>query len=115
MVAEPVEGSWRFRFGVTLSTDTMVCRMRQDPVDEPFYLDYYERSRQLSPFNASLYARRNGSENVITFMSSTRFEKTSAGVTSAPLGPAELAAALIDEIGYSEELVAQLAKHELLC
>jgi len=115
MVAEPVEGSWRFRFGVTLSTDTMVCRMRQDPVDEPFYLDYYERSRQLSPFNASLYARRNGSRQVVTFAGSTRFEKIPAGVTSASLGPAELAAALIDEIGYSAELAAQLAAHGLLC
>ena len=76
-------------------------------MSEDLYLERYEISRGWSPFNTQLYARRNFPGRLICFVGATRFEKTSEGLTSRALEPAALRAALISEIGLSEEIVAR--------
>ncbi|HTO69786.1 MAG TPA: arylamine N-acetyltransferase [Myxococcota bacterium] len=97
-------------WGMTQSTNTMPCRLMQDPVDEPFYLARYEISRGYSVFNNALYARKNFPGRLVSFVAKTRHEKTSAGVTSRELALPELRRALVDELGYSEAIVAELEK-----
>jgi hypothetical protein len=79
-----------------------------DPVDETFYLERYEISRGYSVFNNALYARRNFSGKLVSFVGNTRHEKTASGVTSRVLAPDELERALIEELGLSEAIVARL-------
>ena len=107
---EPVDDGFRVHWGMTQSTDTLPCRLMQDPVDEAFYLDRYEISRGYSVFNTALYARRNFEGRLISFIGRKRHEKTKTGVTSRELTDAELRDALVGEMGYSPAIVAELEK-----
>jgi N-hydroxyarylamine O-acetyltransferase len=95
-------------WGMSQSTNTMPCRLMNDPVDEAFYLERYEISRGYSVFNTALYARKNFPAKLVTFAGRTRFEKTPNGVTSRELAPAELHLALVEELGYSDAIVTEL-------
>ncbi len=106
---EPAEAGLLIHWGMSMSADTMPCRLLRDPVDETFYLERYEISRGVSVFNAGLYARRNFPGRLVSFAGTTRFEKTASGVTSRALAPDELRAALVTELGLSEAIVARLA------
>ena len=71
----------------------------------------YEASRDVSPFNTALYATRNTDGRAgEPARRDARFERTAAGITSAPMGD-DRERVLIEEFGYSEEIVgrAQLA------
>jgi N-hydroxyarylamine O-acetyltransferase len=105
---EPAGDLWLLWWGFTMSTDLMACRLLEDPVDLPFYLKRYEISREMSPFNASLYARRNRDGELVSFVGRTRFSKTAAGVTSQELSESQLAEALVADLGLSGEQVAEL-------
>jgi N-hydroxyarylamine O-acetyltransferase len=105
---EPVEASFRIHWGMPQSRDTMPCRLMDDPVDEAFYLERYEISRGYSVFNNALYARRNFPGRLVSFVGNTRHEKTASGVASRSLAAAELRAALVEELGHSETIVARL-------
>jgi N-hydroxyarylamine O-acetyltransferase len=106
IIVEPVDDSFRIWFAFTMNTDSMPCRLLRDPVDHAFYLERYEASRGLSPFNDRLYARRNLEDAVVSYVDSTRFVKTPAGVEGAELSVAEIAAGLVRDLGLSEALVA---------
>lgn len=105
---EPVGESFRVHWGMTQSRDTLPCRLMQDPVDEAFYLERYEISRGYSVFNNALYARRNFPGRLVSYVGRTRHEKTSQGVASRALEPAELRDALVGEMGYSPAIVREL-------
>ena len=105
---EPVEASYLIHWGVAQSRDTMPCRLMNDPVDEAFYLSRYEISRGYSVFNNALYARRNFPGRLVSFVGNTRHEKTASGVASRVLSTHELSAALVEELGLSEAIVARL-------
>jgi N-hydroxyarylamine O-acetyltransferase len=105
---EPVGPSFRVHWGMTQSTDTLPCRLMQDPVDEAFYLARYEISRGYSVFNTALYARRNFPGRLVSLTGRMRHEKTGAGVTSRELSDGELRSVLVAEMGYSERIVAEL-------
>ncbi len=107
---EPVGDSFRVHWGMAQNTNTMPCRLMQDPVDEAFYLERYEISRGYSVFNTALYARRNFPGRLISFTGRTRHEKTASGVTSRTLSDSELHNALVAELGYSEQIVSELEK-----
>jgi N-hydroxyarylamine O-acetyltransferase len=107
---EPVGESFRVHWGMTQSTDTLPCRLMQDPVDEAFYLERYEISRGYSVFNNALYARKNFPGRLVSFIGRKRHEKTAGGVVSGELSDTELRGALVEELGYSEPIVAELAK-----
>jgi len=105
---EPGAPGLLIHWGRSGSTDTMPCRLMNDPVDEVFYLERYEISRGYSVFNEALYARRNFPGRLVSYFGRTRFEKTAAGVTSRELPLAELRTALVEELGISAEIVARL-------
>jgi N-hydroxyarylamine O-acetyltransferase len=105
---EPGAAGLLIHWGRSGSQDTMPCRLMDDPVDEAFYLERYEISRDYGVFNTALYARRNFDERLVSFFGRTRFEKTAAGVTSRELSADELRAALVGEIGFSEAIIARL-------
>jgi N-hydroxyarylamine O-acetyltransferase len=81
------------------------CRLLLDPVDRAFCVDAYERSREGSPFNQRLYARRNVPGGLVVLRGPTRYHKTARGVEQRELGRDEVVAALRDEIGLSAALV----------
>jgi N-hydroxyarylamine O-acetyltransferase len=107
---EPVGDSFRVHWAMAHNSNTMPCRLMQDPVDEAFYLERYEISRGYSVFNTSLYARRNFPGRLVSFVGRTRHEKTPTGVTSRELAESELREALVGEVGLSPEIVSTLEK-----
>ena len=56
------------------------CRLLADPVDHAYYLAAYAGSRERSPFNQRLYARRNRPGERLVLSGNTRFSKTAAGI-----------------------------------
>jgi len=77
-------------------------RLLTDPAPFDVYVDGYQRSRERSPFNQRLYARRNRSGELVILVGRTRYSRTAAGVTSSDLTPADLRRSLRDDIGLSE-------------
>ena len=71
------------------------------------YLDRYEWSRGMSPFNAGLHLTRNTEDARVTVAFGQRFERTVTGITAAPVGD-DRDRMLIEEFGYSESVVATL-------
>lgn len=85
----------------------LCCRLLVDPTDHAAYLAAYERSREGSPFNQRLYARRHRPGEIVVLMGGTRIVRTAEGTVSAELTPEEVCAALRDDLGLSGELVEQ--------
>ncbi len=81
------------------------CRFLDDPVDLAFYLETYEHSRDHSPFNRRLFARRNHPGEVRVLIGKMRHIKTVNGVQSSDLSADELKTALLTDIGLSAEMV----------
>jgi N-hydroxyarylamine O-acetyltransferase len=115
---EPLEdGALRVHWAVPFQRDpTFPCRIRSAPVAHSFYLERYEitRSPDRSPFNAALYAARNVEGGVLAYLGRTQVRKRHDSIEERELEPAELARSLVEELGLSEEIVADLAKRELL-
>ena len=86
------------------------CRLLADDVTHEYYLERYEASRARSPFNERIYARRNLTDAMLIVTGNRRILKTRSGVVTTELSDAELYRALREEIGVSEELLAQLRK-----
>jgi len=81
------------------------CRLLTDPAPFSEYLDGYERSRERSPFNQRLYARRNRPGELVILAGRTRYLRTRDGVTSRDLHADELRQSLHEEIGLSAEMI----------
>jgi N-hydroxyarylamine O-acetyltransferase len=81
------------------------CRLLMDPAPFHEYLDGYERSRERSPFNHRLYARRNRPGELVILVGRTRYVRRSAGVTARDLDAGELKQSLREEIGLSAEVI----------
>jgi hypothetical protein len=93
----------------------MPCRLLEDPVDHAFYLERYEISREMSPFNVALYARRNVEGGLVSFLGRTRFVKSASGIGARELGDEELERALREELGLSGEMVARMKEEVVSC
>lgn len=114
---EPLAGSFRIHWSVHAAREpSFVCRLLDDPVDHAFYLERYEITRAAgkSPFNTALFASRNTPDAVFGYMGRSRFRKTAAEVEKRELGRDALARSLVEELGLSEEIVSELAKHGAL-
>jgi len=107
--SEPIEGTHLIWFDSVPSGDAITCRVLQDPADPGWYLTAYEASREQSPFNRRLYARKNFPGQARLFVGPTRYSKTAAGVDVRTLSRDELCEALRTEMGISAELVAEWA------
>lgn len=98
-----------FWFDVPPHPTSIPCRLLRDPADNPFCAARYEASREKSPFNQRLYARRNGFDELVVIVGHTRHARTRDGTSSRELDAPGLRAALIDDIGLSEEIVDRWA------
>jgi N-hydroxyarylamine O-acetyltransferase len=111
MRAEPEDEFWRVSFAFPITDGELSCLLLDDDVDEAHYLARYEWSRTESPFNTSIFASKNVEGTKLTVAFGTRFERTVAGVAKVPLGP-DRDRVLVEEFGYSEEIVASLPSDE---
>ena len=107
---EAVDGThvvWAF---TPPNSSHLPCRLLDDPVTAAAYAAGYEATREQSPFNQRLYARRNRPGELVVIVGSSRFSKTARGVTGRDLGPDELCRSLRDDIGISEALIEEWVK-----
>ncbi len=107
MRAEPVERVWRVWWTNPAFDMELGCLLLDDDTSLEHYLTRYEASRTASPFNTGAYATRNFDGRTVTVAMGSRFERTADGATQGDL-PGGLAACLVEELGYSEEIVASL-------
>ena len=108
---EPVENRWSVWWTHPFLDEMLGCLLLDDDVTADHYLARYEASRAMSPFNTALYAARNFEGTRVTVAFGQRFERRANGTTSSPLGP-DRDRVLVDELGYSEALVARLPPDE---
>lgn len=87
----------------------LLCRLLERDVPESLYLSNYERSREMSPFNAKLYARRNFEDEMRVLAGNRLVTLTASGQTVTVLSEGELLAEMKGPFGYSEELVDRWA------
>jgi hypothetical protein len=88
------------------------CLLLADDVDEAHYFARYEASRERSPFNESVCATRVTPTSKVTIANGIRYERDAEGVTSRELG-GERTKILVEEFGYSEEIVTKLPPDSL--
>lgn len=109
-------------FGIEMEPDngTHVARMQTPPWEEPFPCrfgpeavsrDYfaakYEASREMSPFNQRLYARRNRGDAMVVLFGNMRYVKTADGVVARALTADGVCEALQRDMGMSPRLVRE--------
>jgi N-hydroxyarylamine O-acetyltransferase len=111
--SEPVDDLWRVWWTGGADGKEIGCLLLDDDVSAEHYFVRYEASRDMSPFNTALYATHNNVDTRVTLTFDTRFERRPEGITSTPLGD-ERDRVLIEEFGYSEEIVARLPADEPL-
>ena len=82
------------------------CRLLRRDVDESVFRARYVESRDRSPFNARLYARRNTRYGTVVIRGSTRFERDGSGeVREVVLDRQGILDALARDIGISPPMV----------
>jgi N-hydroxyarylamine O-acetyltransferase len=104
---EPVPPAHLLWFHTPPNPAYLPCRLLVDPFGTEQCRAAYEGSRERSPFNQRLYARRNRPGELLVLTGHTRCSKTATGLESRELAPDELRRALREEIGLSEPLVAE--------
>lgn len=104
---EPVGELWRVWWTHPFLDEMLGCLLLDDDVPAGHYAERYEWSREHSPFNTVLNATRNIEGGRVTAAFGQRFERTATGVTSMPLGD-DRAAILVEDFGFSAEIVASL-------
>jgi hypothetical protein len=102
---EPVEDGWLLWWLVPPGQEFIPCRIFPQERTWQFYMDSYERSRGIGPFNQKLYARRSWPEEVVVLFGNTRFRKSAAGVDARELDREQLCVALHEDIGISPEMI----------
>ncbi len=89
------------------------CDPEYDRVDHAFFLDGYERSKHSGPFNRALRVCRRYPDSIVTIQ---RDELTTfavdGGVIKRTLDAVERPKWLIDQLGFSEEMVLSLPDDE---
>ena len=90
--------------------DYLPCRLLDEATEAAACARYYENSRERSPFNQRLYARRNLPGELIVIAGATRFARTRHGTERRELSPEQLCEALQRDIGVSAECVEAWAK-----
>jgi hypothetical protein len=109
---EPVGDLWRVWWTHPFLDEMLGCLLLADDVEAEHYLARYEWSRGQSPFNTALYSTRNAPASRVTLAFGQRFERHASGTTSEPLEGDERVRVLVEEFGYSEEIVAALPPHD---
>jgi len=104
--AEPVDRLWRIWWTSASDGSDIGCLLLDDDVTAAHYLARYEASRGMSPFNTHVYATRNSPGTRVTVIGDKRYERTATGIASAWIDDRDRV--LVDEFGFSEEIVARL-------
>ncbi len=107
MRAEPVADKWRVWWTNPAFDMEMGCLLLDDDTSLDHYLTRYEVSRTTSPFNTGAYATRNFDGRTVTAAMGSRFERTAEGVAQSD-PPGGIPRCLVEDLGYSEEIVAAL-------
>jgi hypothetical protein len=92
--------------------DDCYFEVKERDVDLPAVLAGYEGSRVNSRFNTRIFARKNIPGGAVCVTRDARHVRTAAGLTHRDLTPEEQAKVLIEEFGYSPEIVARLPADE---
>ena len=90
---------------------TFQMRPEHDPVGPSFFRERYDESRDndISPFNAALYVTRRFPDSIVTIGCMNKLVVDSEGVlTSIEVTEEERRQALIEELHFSEEIVAAI-------
>jgi N-hydroxyarylamine O-acetyltransferase len=107
--ATPVAEGWLVAFPASYSLDSIPCRtISPSAVIYDFCVERYEASRQDSPFNDQVVARRNDPVGVTSLRGDAASRRTADGVSTRTVDDAGAAALLVDGLGMSEEIVARL-------
>ncbi|MBL8217171.1 MAG: arylamine N-acetyltransferase [Bryobacterales bacterium] len=104
---EPDNGTHVARMQTPPWEEPLPCRFGPEVVDRDYFQAKYEASRQMSPFNQRLYARRNRGDAMVVLFGNTRYVKTAEGVTRESLTADGLCEALHRDMGMSERLVRE--------
>jgi N-hydroxyarylamine O-acetyltransferase len=81
----------------------MPCRVFAGTVTHSYYMERYEATRESSPFNQRLCARRNREGEMLMLLGNVRFTKSSAqGIESRSLSPEEVLDSLRREFNLAE-------------
>lgn len=105
MRAEPVDGLWRVWWQQPSSRQMIDCLLLADGVTREHCAARYEASRRQSPFNTSAYVTRNVDGGKVNIGGRARHEKRGTDLVVEELDPDALARVLVDELGFSEEIV----------
>ena len=106
--AEPVGDLWRVWWEPGPAGQEMSCLLLTEDTAEDHYLARYEFSRGWSPFNLGVHAVHNTDRGRLTVTNGTRFERRADGGDKRVLDPDGRTRVLVEEFGYSEEIVAAL-------
>jgi arylamine N-acetyltransferase len=80
-----------------------------DKCSHPFFVERYEKTREFSLFNTTLYVRRNIDDGVLTYGRGNVVSVTPEGELSArPIDPRDVPRFLVEKMGLSEEIVARI-------
>jgi N-hydroxyarylamine O-acetyltransferase len=105
--AEPVGDLWRVWWELPSNGEPIACLLLDDSVGEPHYLARYEASRELSGFNDAIYATRVTASGKVNISKGVLYERTAAGITQRDMGD-DRTDILVEEFGYSPEIIARL-------
>jgi len=106
---EPVDDLWRVHWVQTERPEPMGCLLLADDVDGDHYSARYEASRGRSPFNTAVCATTNRADHVVSLTGMRRVVLDADGRhVSELLDDDTRRRVLIDEFGYSPEIVGAL-------
>ncbi len=84
-----------------------------DPCSYEYFVERYEKTKEFSLFNGMLYVRRNVDDGILTYGRGNLVRVTAQGDLSAePVDPRDVPRLLIERLGVSEEIVAQIPADE---
>jgi hypothetical protein len=101
-------GHWRIRWRPLHAPQGIDCRIERLRMPLRSFPEYHERSRPWSPFNFSIYARVNRGDETIGIAFGQRIALSAGGMSQTLIEGAPRREFLIDGLGLSEAIVAQL-------
>ncbi|HYJ91627.1 MAG TPA: arylamine N-acetyltransferase [Pyrinomonadaceae bacterium] len=104
---EPRNGSYLIWTDFPPMPEFIPCGLRDDPVDLNFYLERYEASREMSPFNERLYLRKVTPDGLTVFLGNTMFQRVGEELEVRELSADELLAAMHEIGGVSEAFISR--------
>ena len=108
---EGKDGQWTVLWHPAHRPEGLVCRIEEIGVPLGRFNEYHEGTRLRSNFNNALYIRQNREKGVDTIAFGERMKTLpDGGVERTPISHEEVAAALAEDFGISEELVSLLPR-----